>query len=462
MSRIFLIPLVVACALFMENMDATVIATSLPVLAHDLGQDPLTLKLALTSYVVGLGVFIPISGWVADRFGARTVFRCAMAVFLLGSLLCAVSNSLLAFVAARFLQGIGGAMTVPVGRIVVFRSVPREDLVKAVSMLTLPALLGPIIGPPLGGFITTYFHWRWIFLINVPANLLGIYLAGRFFENWRSDERKPLDLTGFGLSAVGSTLTMLGLSLLDGELLAPSLALLMMAAGALMLTMYVRHARKTEHPLLDLSLLKIMTFRVAVYGGSLFRMGFGAMPFLLPMTLQVGFGMSAFHSGTITCASAVGAMFMKTIVTHILRRFGFRTALLWNAVLSGLALATYGLFTPSTPYLVMLIVVLIGGFLPSLQFTCFNTLAYADLDKDDVSNATSIASVVQQISLGIGVTVSALAVTFASRLQDHPKIVSTDFWPAFIVVGLFSIASIPLTRRLSRNAGAALTGHKAV
>ena len=461
MSRTFLIPLVVACALFMENMDATVIATSLPVLARDLGQDPLTLKLAMTSYVVGLGVFIPVSGWIADRFGARTVFRTAMGVFLIGSLLCAVSDSLLTFVAARFLQGIGGAMTVPVGRMVVFRSVPREDLVKAVSMLTLPALLGPIIGPPLGGFITTYFHWRWIFLINVPANMLGMYLAGRFFENWKSEERTPLDFQGFGLSAVGSTLTMLGLSLLDGELLNPAWALAMMAVGGFMLFMYVRHARNTEHPLLKLSLLKIMTFRVSVLGGSLFRMGFGAMPFLLPMTLQVGFGMSAFHAGTITCASAIGAMFMKTIVTHILRRFGFRTALLWNAVLSGLALTTYAFFTPSTPYLVMLLVVLVGGFLPSLQFTCFNTLAYADLDKDEVSNATSIASVVQQISLGIGVTVSALVVSVASHLQGHPKIVAADFWPAFIVVGLFSIASIPMTRRLPKDAGASLTGHKA-
>jgi EmrB/QacA subfamily drug resistance transporter len=444
----------------MENMDATVIATSLPVLARDLGQDPLTLKLALTSYVVGLGVFIPVSGWFADRFGARTVFRTAMAVFLLGSLLCAVSGSLLAFVAARFLQGVGGAMTVPVGRIIIFRSVARTDLVKAISFLTLPALLGPVIGPPLGGFITTYFHWRWIFLINVPANLLGMYLAGRYFENWRAEEKRPLDMIGFCLSAAGSTLLMLGLSLVDGELLAPEIALGMMAVGVLMLYLYIRHARTEPFPLLDLRLLRIMTFRVSVMGGSLFRIGFGAVPFLLPMTLQVGFGMSAFHSGTITCASAFGAMFMKAIGSSVLRRFGFRAVLTWNAALSAIVLATYGLFTPGTPYLVMLLVVLIGGFLPSMQFTCFNTMAYADLDSDDVSNATSLASVVQQISLGLGVTISALTVTFSSRLQGHPHIVASDFWPAFIVIGLFSLASIPMTRRLPRNAGALLTGHK--
>ena len=441
-------------------MDATVIATSLPVLARDLGQDPLTLKLALTAYVVGLGVFIPISGWVADRFGVRTVFRSAMAVFLVGSLMCAASSSLLAFVAARFLQGIGGAMMVPVGRIVIFRSVPRTDLVKAISFLTIPSQLGPVMGPPLGGFITTYFHWRWIFLINVPVVILGMYLAGRYFENWRSDDIKPLDIKGFMLSAAGSTLLMLGLSLIDGELLSSQLAFCMCAIGALMLYFYLRHARNEPFPLLDLRLLRIPTFRASVLGGSLFRIGLGAVPFLLPMTLQIGFGMNAFHAGTITCASAVGAIFMKTIGASVLRRFGFRSVLAWNAVLAGFALASYGLFTPSTPYLVMIAVVLLGGFFPSMQFTCLNTMAYADLDSADVSRATSLASVVQQISLGLGVTIGGLAVLLSNRLQGHPTIVAGDFWPAFIVIGLFSIASVPLTLRLPRDAGALLTGHK--
>ncbi|WP_442782889.1 MFS transporter [Collimonas fungivorans] len=460
MPRTLLIPLIVACALFMENMDATVIATSLPVLARDLGQDPLTLKLALTSYVVGLGVFIPISGWVADRFGARTVFRAAILVFLSGSLMCAASSSLAAFVAARFLQGIGGAMMVPVGRIVIFRSVPRTDLVKAISYLTIPSQLGPVIGPPLGGFITTYFHWRWIFLINVPISILGMYLASRYIENYRSDDLQPLDMKGFVLSAIGSTLLMLGLSLIDGELLAPEWAFAMCVLGGLTLYVYLLHARREPFPLLDLRLLRIPTFRASVIGGSLFRIGLGAVPFLLPLALQVGFGMNAFHAGTITCASAFGAIFMKAIGTSVLRRYGFRSVLIWNAVLAGLALASYGLFTPTTPYLVMMAVVLLGGFFPSMQFTCLNTMAYADLDSADVSRATSLASVVQQISLGLGVTIGGLAVHLSSRLQGHSTIVAADFWPAFIVIGLFSLASIPVTRRLPLNAGSALTGHK--
>ncbi|MDB5775052.1 MAG: putative trehalose permease [Herbaspirillum sp.] len=461
MQRTVLLPLIVACALFMENMDATVIATSLPALARDLGQDPLTLKLAMTSYVVGLGVFIPVSGWIADRFGTRTVFRTAMAIFLAGSLMCAVSGSLSAFVTARFLQGFGGSMMVPVGRTIIFRSVPRAELIKAISMLTMPALLGPVIGPPLGGFITTYFHWRLIFLINVPICILGVYLAGRYFENWRDEHVKPLDIRGFVLSGVGSTLLLLGMALADGEVLATKWALCMCAAGVATLYFYIKHARHAPFPLLDLKLLRIPTFRASVLGGSLFRMGFGAMPFLLPMTLQLGLGMNPFHSGTITCASAFGAIFMKAICSRVLQRFGFRRVLIWNAVAAALILSSYGLFSISTPYLVMLLCVLLGGSFPSMQFTCLNTLAYADLDSADASRATSLASVVQQISLGMGVTISALVVNISNRAQGHPTIVAADFWPAFVVVGLLSIASIPMFRELAPNAGAAVSGRKA-
>lgn len=440
-------------------MDATVITTSLPVLAHDLGHQAITLKLALTAYVVGLGVFIPICGWVADRFGARTVFRAAIGVFMAGSLLCAVSSSLLAFVAARFLQGIGGAMMVPVGRIVIFRSVSRSDLVTAISYLTIPSLLGPVIGPPLGGFITTYFHWRWIFIINVPISLLGIYLAGRFIENFRADGQQPLDVKGFILSAIGSALLMLGLSLIDGELLSVNLAAAMCVFGIIFFLLYLRHARTAPFPLLDLSLLRIPTFGASVLGGSLFRIGLGAIPFLLPLSLQIGLGMTAFHAGTITCASAFGAIFMKAIGGRVLRRYGFRSVLIWNALLAALALASYGLFTIDTPYLVMLAVVLLGGFFPSMQFTCLNSMAYADLNSADISRATSLASVVQQISLGLGITIGGLAIVFSSRLQGHTTVVAADFWPAFLVIALFSLASIPVARRLPLNAGSALTGH---
>lgn len=393
-SPAFIVPLIVGCALFMENMDVTVIATSLPALARDLGQDPITLKLALTSYVVSLGVFIPISGWIADKVGARTIFRAAMITFMTGSILCALSGSLFTFVAARFLQGIGGAMMVPVGRIIIVRSVSKADLVKAISYLTLPSLMGPVIGPPLGGFITTYFHWRWIFLINIPICILGLYLAGRYIENFREENPAPLDVKGFILTAFGGGTAMLGFSLLGSHLLPKEWPVVMCVAGSIALFYYFRHAMRVPFPLLDLRLLRIPTLRASVLGGSLFRVGLGAVPFLLPLALQEGLGLNPFEAGTITCASAFGAMFMKALASSVLRRYGFRTVLMFNAVLAGIAIASYGLFTSHTPYLVMLAVVLLGGFFPSLQFTCLNSIAYADISNRDAGRATSLASVV--------------------------------------------------------------------
>ncbi|GGP23409.1 MFS transporter [Silvimonas iriomotensis] len=454
MSRPFIIPLIVACALFMENMDATVISTSLPVLARDLGQNPITLKLALTAYVVGLGVFIPVCGWVADRFGARTVFRTAIGIFMAGSLLCAVSSTLPAFVGARFLQGMGGAMMVPVGRIIIFRAVPRADLVKAIGYLTMPALFGPVIGPPLGGFITTYFHWRWIFLVNIPVSLLGLYLAGRFISNTREDSQDPLDVPGFITSALGSSLTMLGLALLGSHLVPLGWAIGMTVVGVAILVWYFRGAMHASRPLLDPRFLQIPTFRASVLGGSLFRIGLGSVPFLLPLALQEGMGMSAFHSGMITCASAFGALFMKSIGPRVLKRYGFRSVLMINALLAGLALASFGLFTSSMPVWLILTIVVLGGFFPSLQFTCLNSIVYADIRSEDAGRATSLASVVQQLSLGLGVIIAGMTLQLSNHLQGHAHITEADFWPAFVVVGFFSILSIPVTSRLPHDAGA--------
>ena len=441
----------------MENMDATVISTALPVLSRDLGVSPIALKLALTSYVVGLGVFIPICGWVADRYGSRTVFRAAIAVFLAGSLLCALCTSLPELVAARFIQGVGGAMMVPVGRIIIFRSVPRSEFVTAIGYLTVPALFGPVIGPPLGGFITTYFHWRWIFYINVPIGLLGMVLATRFIENRHEEDPGPLDAGGLLLSALGGAGVMLGLSLLGGELVPEAFALGLLACGVLALGLYLQHVQRARRrgnvPLLDPALLRIPTFHASVLGGSLFRIGLGALPFLLPLALQEGLGMSAFASGSITCASAFGGLFMKGIAARVLARFGYRRALMYNALFSGLAIAACGLFTPNTPHWALLAVVLLGGFFPALQFTSLNSIAYADIPSRDVGRATSLASVVQQLSLGMGVTVAGLALQLSHEAQGHARIVYTDFWPAFLVIGLFSIGSIAVTRRLRHDAG---------
>ncbi|HEY8566614.1 MAG TPA: DHA2 family efflux MFS transporter permease subunit [Beijerinckiaceae bacterium] len=462
MRRTLLVPFIVATALFMENTDSTVIATSLPVIAQDLNEDPIALKLALTSYLVSLAIFIPISGWMADRFGARTIFRAALGVFMAGSLACAASDSLSAFVAARFLQGIGGAMMVPVGRLVLLRSVPKSEIVQALAYLTIPAMVGPVFGPPLGGFITTYFDWRWIFFINIPIGLLGIVLATLFFENVKEPDAPALDLTGFLLSGTGLALLMLGLATGGRHLLPTEVSIGAAVLGVALVAFYVRHARRIENPVVRLSLLRIPTFRASVVGGSLFRVGVGAIPFLLPLLLQLGFGLNALQSGMITFASAAGALFMKTMATRILRRFGFRAVLVANAFVASAFLAANGLFTPQTPHWFILGVLLIGGCFRSLQFTSLNAIAYADVTARDMSSATSLTSVAQQLSLSVGVALGAFVLETVSLARGEAQLTAADFWPAFVVVAAISALSGLMFMGLKPDAGAEMSGHRIV
>jgi EmrB/QacA subfamily drug resistance transporter len=439
--------------MFMESVDANVIVTAIPEMAKAFGRDPVTLKIAVTSYVLGLGVFIPICGWVADRFGARTIFRLAIGIFVAGSILCAASTSLIPFTLARFVQGVGGAMMVPVGRIIIFRSVRRSEFIRAMNYLSLPAMFGPAVGPLLGGFITTYLHWRLIFFINIPIGIAGIYLTNRYIGNAREPHPGPLDWLGFFLSASGGTLFLLGLSLIGGELVTDRVASGMALGGAFFLVVYFLHSRRIKLPLLDLSFLRVPTFQASVVGGSLFRIGLGAVPFLLPLAMQEGLGMSAFKSGSITCASAFGGMFMRSLASRVLHRYGFRQTLMVNAALSGIAIAACGMFYPGTPTWIIWTVVLLGGFFPALQFTSLNSLTYAEIESRDVGRATSLGSFIQQVSLGLGVTVGGIALQISHELQGHPQIVWSDFWPAFVVVGLFSFLSIPITAKLGRDAG---------
>ncbi|WP_293798764.1 DHA2 family efflux MFS transporter permease subunit [uncultured Bosea sp.] len=459
MQRAKLLPLIVACALFMENTDSTVIATSLPVIAKSLGEDPIALKLALTSYLVSLAVFIPISGWMADRFGARTIFRSALVVFLAGSILCAVSNSLGAFVGARFIQGMGGAMMVPVGRLVILRSVSKSEIVGALAYLTIPALVGPVVGPPLGGFITTYFDWRWIFFINIPIGLVGIVLASLFFEDIREEDVPPLDIRGFLLSSFGFAALMLGLNTGGRHLVPEAVSYGCVLGGAAALLAYWFHAQRVPYPVLNLSLFRIPTFRIGVIGGSIFRTGIGAIPFLLPLMLQLGFGLDALQSGLITFASAAGALIMKTLAKTILARFGFRGVLTVNAVIGAAFLAASGLFTPATPHAIMLSMLLVGGCFRSLQFTGINALSYADVSNREMSSATSLSSVAQQLSLSIGVTIGAFALETTHMLHGGKTLAAGDFWPAFLIVGLVSASSALWMMQLDPNAGAEVSGH---
>jgi EmrB/QacA subfamily drug resistance transporter len=455
MPRYF-VTLIVAIALFMENMDSTVIATSLPAIAADHHEDPIALKLALTSYLLSLAVFIPLSGWMADRFGARKVFRAAIVVFTLGSAACGFAQGLPDFVLFRIVQGMGGAMMVPVGRLVLLRTIPKAELISALAWLTIPALLGPVLGPPLGGFITTVISWRWIFWINIPVGLLGVVLATRYIADIREEGLPPLDVKGFLLSGIGLSGLAFGFTTIGQGLLPPAVVLALLVAGAIGCWLYVRHARVARAPLLDLNLLKVDTFFASVVGGFLFRIGVGATPFLLPLFLQLGFGMSPLQSGLLTFASAIGAIAMKTTAAPILRRFGFKRVLVTNAVISGFFIAAIAMFTLGTPHTLVLAVLLVGGFFKSLQFTSINSIAYADIDTKAMSRATSFASVAQQLSLSAGVAIGALVLEFERLGRPDSTVVAGDFPAAFLLVAVIAASSALVFALLPKEAGASL------
>lgn len=451
--------LVVASALFMESLVSTVIATSLAAMSVDLNVDPLTLKLAFTAYFVALAIFIPISGWCADRFGAKTVFAAAIGVFTLSSVGCALAWDLHSLVAGRFCQGLGGAMMLPVGRLILLRVIPKREMVLAMAWLGIPTLFAPILGPPVGGFITTYYHWRGIFWLNVPVGLVGLALALTLVPQVRADRPKPMDWPGFALTGGGLALAIFGFTLLGSRNANLAMALAMMAAGGLLLALYARHARRAAHPIIDLTLLHIASFRIALVGGLLFRVAVGAMPFLLPLMLQVGFGMSAFQSGTLTFTSAVGAVTMKLTAAPILRRWGFRRVLIGNAWVSSAMIAALALFTAHTPAALIITVLLVGGFFRSLQFTSLNTLGYADVAGERLSGATSLVGVVQQLSLAAGVAVAAMLLDGSRRFEARTDLLAQDFQRAFLAIGLISLASLLWYRRLAADAGAELSGH---
>ncbi len=451
-----MVPLIVAVALFMENMDSTVIATSLPAIAADIGTSPLALKLAVTSYLLSLAVFIPVSGWTADRFGARTVFRSAIAVFMLGSVGCALSGSLTHFVVARIVEGMGGAMMTPVARLILVRSVDKRKLINAMIWVTLPALIGPLLGPPLGGFITTFVSWHWIFLINIPIGLAGIVLATIFIEDVRAETPDPFDAIGAVLAGLGIGGLVFGGSVLGLNFLPTGAVIALIGVGAAASYAYVLHARRTPAPVLDLSLLAIPTMRTAIIGGFIYRSGIGAMPFLLPLLLQLGFHLSAFQSGLITLSNVVGAMGMKTVIPLILRRFGFRRALTVNALISATLVAACATFQPGVSFAWIVGILVIGGFFRSLEFTSLNTIAYADIDHRYMSRATSLVAVVQQVSIAVGVAIGALAVDLTLWARGHDAITAADFQPAYLTIAVISGCAVFVFAGMPVDAGAEL------
>ncbi len=459
-ERARIVPLIVAGAFFMEYLDGTVIATALPAMGKDFGVNPVSLSIGITAYLLALAVFIPVSGWVADRFGTRSVFLAALAGFTGASALCGAAGGVWMFVGARLLQGVAGAMMVPVGRLVVLRTTEKRNLVTAMALLTWPALGAPVLGPPLGGFLATYASWRWIFLINVPLGLLAAGLARAYMPNLHAEQRRPFDGVGFVLSGAALALFMEGLELAGQPDTPWPYGVAMVLAGLGLGVAAVGHARRAAHPMLDLSAMRVPTFAATILGGTIFRITIGSAPFLLPLLFQVGFGMDAFHSGLLVLVTFLGNLGMKVGSTQILRRWGFRTVGVATGVAASLVLLACAGLSPATPLVILLVVLFAGGLARSMQFSVLNTLAFADIPAARMSAASSLTSVSQQMANGMGVAFGAIALHLAAARHGAVTPNLGDFHITFGFFAALTLLGLPSLLRLPVTAGAEVSGHR--
>lgn len=455
----YIIPGIIGCALLMQMLDSTVVATALPAMGEAFGTSAVRMNVAITSYLLAVAIFVPLSGWASDRFGARRVFAAAVLLFTLSSVFCALAQSLVHLVIGRVVQGMAGAMMVPVGRVILLRAVPKSELVRAMSFLTMPALLGPMLGPPLGGVLVTYASWHWIFVVNVPIGLAGLYLIFKYIPDVAATEPdRPLDLVGFVLTGLSLAGIVYGVDAIGHNSASNAWAFGILAAGILLGALYVYHARRSPHPIIDLHLLSIPTFRICTVGGNLSRFAIGATPFLLVMLLQEVFGMTALAAGMITFVGAVGALVLKIVAVPVLRALGFRTALIINAITTGFFLAVCALFTPSTPSWLMLGVLLVGGFFRSLQLTAVNTLTYADVPHELMSRASTFAAMAQQVGMSFGVGVAAVTLNLSMLARGVDQLSRFDVGMGFVVVGGLVALSAWFFMKLDHDAGAEVSG----
>lgn len=449
-----------ACALFMETLDVTIISTSIPKIAIDLGVHAVTLKFALTAYLLSLAVFIPASGWAAERFGGRRVFSSAVALFTLGSVCCAAAQGLVGLVLARLLQGLGGAMMLPVARLLLMRSVPKSAMVRATNYVTIPSLVGPALGPLVGGIITTYVSWRWVFWVNVPFGIAALWVTHRYVHDGPSPVRS-LDMRGFILVGVALSALSFGFETLGEDLLSPSQIGVLFALSGLTLAAYAWHASRHPAPFVNTQLFRVPTFALTVVGSLVSRLGIGGVPFLLPLMLQLGLSYSPLRAGVLTMPVALGMILMKTLVKPILRTFGFRTTLVANTLALGATIALLGQAGPATPLWGVALMAFGYGMLASLQFSCMNVLTFVDVEPARMGDATSIASTVQQFSMSLGVGSSALCLTILGPVSQQGSPPRSGFALAFVVIGVITFISSAVFLRLRVDAGQEASGHTA-
>ena len=463
-ERAFSAPaLLVAGAFFMEFLDGTVIATALPDMARDFGVTAVELNIGISAYLITLAVLIPASGWIADRFGARAIFTLALAIFTLASVFCGLSTEVNIFVAMRILQGVGGALMVPVGRLAVLRTTPKHQLIKAIATLTWPALVAPIIGPPLGGFITRYASWHWIFFINVPLGLAAIILSLRIIPDIRETERRSFDLSGFITTSVAMVSLVTAMERLGDRQpqIWPTLALAALGFGCLLYS--IRHFRRAAAPMVRLDALQVPTFRVTMYGGSLFRASISAVPFLLPLLFQVGFGMDPFHSGLLVLAVFVGNLTIKPATTPLIRWLGFRRLLLINGALNVCSLLACALLTPQTPVWAIMLILYLGGVFRSIQFTGVSTLAFADVPAAQMSDANTLFSTASQLAVGLGITLGAIGIRLGEQVGDWlhlTELPGISFRLSFVFIALICLVGMIDSLHLAKTAGSSVSEKK--
>ena len=458
-SRSTAIALLVAGAFFMENLDGTVIVTAMPKMAVSFGVHPVDVNIGISAYLLTLAVLIPVSGWLADRLGTRLVFSSAVALFTLASVICGFSKNLDFFTAARILQGCGGAMMVPVGRLAVLRNTKKQELMNAIATISWPGLAAPMLGPPLGGFITTYASWRWIFFLNVPLGIFGIVLALFLIPAGRDGVKRLFDYWGFVLTGLTCFGLIFGLDLVSRQTVfgAPAYACLIgsLVTGALA----IRHALRKAEPIVDLWAFRLPSFSIAIHSSALSRLAIGAVPFLLPLLFQVGFKLDAFSSGLLVLFVFAGNLAMKSFVTPVLRRFGFRTTLLVSGLINTCAILACAGLTPAVPWAVIAALLFVNGLTRSMLFTALNTLAFADVPQTQMSGANTVFNMMQQLTMGIGVACGALAL-HAAGFFVHPVVPGgiplADFRIAFILIGVISLASVVDLLGLDAKAGALL------
>ena len=458
--RGWVVPAIIGSALLMQTLNATSINNALPAMARAFHVEPLRLNLAITMYLLASAVFLPISGWMADRFGAKRILMIAMVLYASASAACGFAHNLPMLVAFRLAQGCAGAMMGPVGRLVLLRTTPKNELVGAMSVVTMPALMGPVVGPVLGGAIITFADWPWIFFLNLPIAIIGVALVYAFVPNVKEQEVSPIDWPGIFLTGFGLAGLILGFENLGRNVLPPLAVAGLFGGGFASLAVYWAHARRNPHAIIDLSIFRIPTFRASVLGGAFFRLVPGATPFLLAMLLQVGFGMSAFAAGLMTFISAVGALVMKTTAPPILRRFGFRTVLIANGLICAATYMVYAFFRIDTPHWFIMATLAVGGFFRSLQFTSLNGMAYADLEQAQMSRGTTTASMAQQFMQSVSVGVAASLLHFLMVRRGETHLTGATVAPAFAIIGAVTLVSLYWFVRLPANAGDEMNNRK--